>query len=309
MSDFGVTSLFGVTTLSTSVYRTWYLMYSLEGAAALSLILLVLALTLNRIQTKLVDRSKNGLVNSELSGKFRPKQLKGLGLVLAYLWFGTILGLSVVIPVTEIAKLADWQSITTVISDGLLQGSFIAALGTTLLSLVLFAGPTATSKSADWVGAGYAVPGAVFAIALFIPVAEIDQALGWNLRSTLTVMWCALTLKFACLAVTPIRSALLAIPKNQIEAAQSLGANSTEIWIKVKLPQITPAIWTASLMVGVETLKEMPITLMTRTSDFQTLATRIYDATSDGMWGAAAGPAIVLLAITTLILLLSPPST
>jgi iron(III) transport system permease protein len=51
----------------------------------------------------------------------------------------------------------------------------------------------------------------------------------------------------------------------------------------------------ATLLVFVEVMKEMPITLMTRPFGWDTLAVRIYEMTSEGMWERAALPSVCVV--------------
>jgi iron(III) transport system permease protein len=59
-------------------------------------------------------------------------------------------------------------------------------------------------------------------------------------------------------------------------------------------------------MVFVEVTKEMPITLMTRRQGWDTLAVRVFEMTSEGMYERAALPSltIVLVGLIPVILLI-----
>ena len=56
-------------------------------------------------------------------------------------------------------------------------------------------------------------------------------------------------------------------------------------------------VWTAMLLVFVDVMKEIPITLMMRPMGWDTLATRIFALTSEGMWREAAIPALALVMV------------
>ena len=51
---------------------------------------------------------------------------------------------------------------------------------------------------------------------------------------------------------------------------------------------------TGALLVFVDTIKEMPITLMMRPFGWDTLATRLFELTSEGQWADAAVPALAI---------------
>jgi iron(III) transport system permease protein len=52
---------------------------------------------------------------------------------------------------------------------------------------------------------------------------------------------------------------------------------------------------TAMLIVFVDVMKEMPITLMTRPFGWDTLAVRVFEMTSEGMWERAALPSLMIV--------------
>ena len=58
---------------------------------------------------------------------------------------------------------------------------------------------------------------------------------------------------------------------------------------------VKSSLGVAVLMVFVDLMKEMPITLMTRPSDWDTLAVRIYAFTMEGQFQQAALPALVII--------------
>ncbi len=82
------------------------------------------------------------------------------------------------------------------------------------------------------------------------------------------------------------------------EAAQSLGYPLKSIFKKIHLPLLKTGVMTGLLMVFVETLKELPITLMTRPFEGDTLAVKVYEWTSEGQWELSAFPALLIVLIS-----------
>ena len=60
------------------------------------------------------------------------------------------------------------------------------------------------------------------------------------------------------------------------EAANSLGSNWLDVTKKIHLPLLKGPIFVGSLLVFVDTIKELPITFLLRPFDFDTLSVRIY---------------------------------
>ena len=104
----------------------------------------------------------------------------------------------------------------------------------------------------------------------------------------------------------PIDRQLNRLTPSQEQAAQLLTTNRWQRWRQVYLPVISPGVFTALIMVFVEVTKEMPITLMTRRQGWDTLAVRVFEMTSEGMYERAALPSltIVLVGLIPVILLI-----
>jgi iron(III) transport system permease protein len=84
------------------------------------------------------------------------------------------------------------------------------------------------------------------------------------------------------------------------ESAQSLGVSKLRIAIAIYIPILSPGVLAALLLVMIDVMKEMPATLMLRPFGWDTLATQIYNFTSEGEWQRAAVPALILVVVSCL---------
>jgi iron(III) transport system permease protein len=82
-----------------------------------------------------------------------------------------------------------------------------------------------------------------------------------------------------------------------LESARLFGVPAATRWRRVVLPLLRPGLVAAALLVFVETVKELPATLMLRPFGWDTLAVRIYSHTSEGLWAQAAWPALWLVGV------------
>jgi iron(III) transport system permease protein len=150
---------------------------------------------------------------------------------------------------------------------------------------------------------GYALPGTVLAVGLFVPVAAIDNALGAMglstplLQGTMVVMLLAYSVRFMAVAFSPLESNLLRITPSIDAASRSLGVSGIKMLAKVHLPMVKGGLLTAMVLVFVDVMKELPITLMTRPFGFNTLAVRIFELSSEGLWERAALPALAIVLV------------
>ena len=65
--------------------------------------------------------------------------------------------------------------------------------------------------------------------------------------------------------------------------------------LEVTLPLIRPGLLAGAGLVFLSTMKELPATLILRPIGFETLATRVWSAASEGVFSEAALPSLVLL--------------
>lgn len=152
---------------------------------------------------------------------------------------------------------------------------------------------------------GYAIPGSVLAIGIFIPIAAMDNLLLQFLpvsdgttaviKGTLIVMLLAYIIRFLALAVSSIEAGFERVRPSLVESAVILNVRGVALIRRLYIPLVKSSLGVAVLMVFVDLMKEMPITLMTRPSDWDTLAVRIYAFTMEGQFQQAALPALVII--------------
>ncbi|WP_297576806.1 iron ABC transporter permease, partial [uncultured Deefgea sp.] len=125
------------------------------------------------------------------------------------------------------------------------------------------------------------------------------HALGFTtfqiLKGSVAVMLLALAARFMAVGFQPIDSAMQRISRNQEDAARTLGVSERGLLWRLHLPLLQGGVMTAVLMVFVDVMKEMPITLMTRPFGWDTLAVRVFEMTSEGMWQNAALPSLLIV--------------
>jgi iron(III) transport system permease protein len=115
----------------------------------------------------------------------------------------------------------------------------------------------------------------------------------------------ACSIRFLALAEGAIRSGLEKLPPHLDEAARSLGRTPAQSARAVLLPLLQPAVFTAAVLVFVDTVKELSATILLRPFGFNTLATYVYEHASRGVPedGAAAALVIILTAMVPVMLL------
>jgi len=328
LNDFGTVDFFAVKSLSAGIYDAWLNMSNLGAAAqiaTLMMLFVVLFIWLERTsrakakQFSGADRFKR-LERYNLTGG---KAVAATLLCSAPVLFGFLLPLGELGSMTlnHLDQFSDSRFLQQASNSFLLSSA--AAIFTAILALLLaysqrlnpnLAGLRFAAKLAHL---GYALPGAVLAIGVIIPFAAFDNTLDSWMRDTFDIstglllsgtpfaILFAYSVRFLAVSSGSIESSLAKVTPSMDMASRSLGANSFDTLKRVHLPLIRTGLLTALLVVFVDSMKELPATLILRPFNFDTLATAVYQFASDEKIEAAAPGSllIVLVGIIPVILL------
>jgi iron(III) transport system permease protein len=329
LADFGAVSIFNYDTLTTTIYKAWFSMFSLDTAAKFSSLLVLLVFLLLFLEHKGRQNRRYLAAEQHPTPPLRI-HLTGKARITAVLYCGLVLFFAFVLPVTSL--LIDAYSIFSqeISPDyiGFLNRSIglstLAAGLTTASALFLIQrsflvrsvrSDNQPSLLIRFATLGYALPGTILAVGGMLFVTFFDRQLktvtggGLFLTGTIFAMMLGYLSRFIVLAYNPLESAMHRVTPHMNEAARSLGANRFRIFTKIQIPLLRQGLLTGALFVFVDVMKEMPITLMTRPFGWDTLAVRIFQFTSEGEWDRAAFPAItlVLLGLIPVTLLIRQP--
>jgi iron(III) transport system permease protein len=163
---------------------------------------------------------------------------------------------------------------------------------------------------------GYALPGTLLAVGLLLPLTAMDKSFarwmiadfninpGLILTGTIITLIYAYTIRFLTVAYNTVEPAVSSIPRAMDEAARTLGADTGKLIRKVHLPGLRPALYSAALLVFIDTMRELPATLLLRPFNFETLATRVYRLASDERLAESSVSALTLVLIGLIPVLL-----
>lgn len=316
LADFGTVAVFNYDTFTTAIYKAWFSMFSLSAASQLASLLIVIVFVLIVMEQQF--RSRMRYAETKHSSRIPRILLTGwrawgvAGFALAILFFAFLL------PITQ---LIIWATDTFVeefnqlylgfLWHSLMLSGLAALLTCSVAVLVVYSArrhpDTVTRVAVRIATIGYALPGVVLAVGIFVPLAWLDNWLsemamqlfhietGLLIQGTLAIMLIAYMTRFLAVGHNPIDSAMQRITFSIDEASMGLGLNGWSMLKRVHLPILKGGIFTAVTLVFVDVMKEMPITLMTRPFGWDTLAVRIFEMTSEGEWEQAALPAVALV--------------
>jgi iron(III) transport system permease protein len=328
LADFGTVSYFGVQTFTTGIYRAWFSLGDPVAAAQLSATLLGFVFSVLLVER--LSRGRAGFHNTgDRKRLLYPYRLSGFRAFFALVACAIPLALGFFVPAAILLRLA-LNSADVEFGARYVQFTFntvtlaavTAGLAVLLALLVGYAGRTAGSR---WVrianriaGLGYAVPGAVIAVGVLIPVTRLDHALaglvewatgispGLMLTGGIAALVYAYLVRFFAVSLQTIDAGLARITPNMDAAARSLGLGPGATLLRVHAPLLWRSTVVAALLVFVDVMKELPATFVMRPFNFDTLAVQAFNLASDERLAEASIPSLTLVAVGLLpILLLS----
>ena len=316
LADFGAVSIFNYDTFTTAIYKAWFGFFSLSAAAQLSTLLVALVFILILLEQHLRKRMR--FTQSRVAPQAERIELCGAKKWLASSFCFSVLLIAFLLPALQLLTWSlnvfqqEFDSrYLSLLGRSLTLGICSALLITATALLLAYAirrhQDRLTHNLVRVATLGYALPGTVLAVGIFIPLAKLDNfiidtanhlfglELPQLLQGTILIMLLAYLIRFMAAGFKSIDSAMHRVTSNIDEASRLMGLRGIRLLTKVHLPMLRGGIFTALTLIFVDVMKEMPITLMTRPFGWDTLAVKIFELTSEGEWERASLPALTLL--------------
>ena len=304
LADFGAVQFLSVQTLTTGVVRSWFVYGSLASAARLALPLLAAAAVLLWIERL----GRRGRTDEAARSRWRPVEPSPLSPgrgALAFAFCAGLLTLGLILPVSWLALNAididpDWSRLTRAAAHSLglgLGGAVVTVALATCLALSAERMPVTARISS----LGYATPGAVMAIGLLAPASILWQTVPGavsGLGAGLMLLLYAYAARLMAAALEPVEAGLTRVSPSMVAAARTLGRGEAAAALAIRLPVAAGALLTATLVVFIDILKELPATLILRPFNVDTLAVIADNYARDERLPNAAWPSLMIVALT-----------
>ena len=332
VNDFGTVDFFAIQTLTTGIFSQWLEAGNPSAAAQIAsammclVFLIVLFERIQRRNRKFFASSQRAIAHTRAP---IPSALK---------WVATLVCLAPFVigfvgPVTILCVLATGQSwadadILAAFTNTLLlgAGAAVAAIAGAVLvtQAVRYSRGRWISRISAITTIGYALPGAILALGIVLPLAAFDHLLadtisgitgaqtGLMLSGSAFVLVLAYVIRFFAIPQNAAESALTKITPSIDMSARALGRSRISVLTSIHLPLMRGSLLTAGILVFVDTVKELPATLMLRPFNFETLATLTYNRASlEDIAGAAPSAILVMIAgiVPVLLVLLNASKT
>ena len=304
LGDFGVVSLMRYETFSYALYTEYLLSFEHISAAWLALMLLAFTASLLYLEARLLKRMTLHRAGRGAARHLSLVPLGGRGRAIAYFFLSALTFVTVVVPVGSVLfwmiKGGGW------INAGLIKGligSLSVAIPTGILCAFLavpfvYVSVRYPSRISDALGRAayivYAIPPLAFALSLIFFVLHSMPFI----YKTLPVLIYACTLHFLAEAIGPVRSSLYQASPHLEEAARSLGYSPMQAFLRTLLPLLARGMLTATALVFLATMKELPLTLLLAPAGYETLALNVWSYTTEAMFAEGAPYALAILLIS-----------
>ena len=327
LNDFGTVDFFAVNTLTRGVFNVWINMGNAGGAAQISLVLLAVIVVLLALER----RARRQRRYHHTTARYRP--LPGYALDGPRRWAAMLacaapIVLGFVIPAVilvrnAVARFAEsWNADFLVFARNSLLLSATAAVAAAAIAVFLAYAQrlhrsTALTAGMRVASVGYAIPGAVLAIGVLLPFARLDNAVdgfmreafgistGLILTGSVFALVFAYVVRFLAVALGAVETSMGRLRPSMEMAARTLGASPRRAFMRVHFPLIRGGLLAAATIVFVDSMKELPATLILRPFNFDTLATHVFQFASDELFerSSLAALTIVVAGVVPVILL------
>ena len=317
LSDFGTVEYFAIETLTLGIFNVWLGMNSLTAAAQIasfSFLFVIALLTL-----EVLSRARRSFVDTtRRSASLSPDRVHGRRAFVCIAVCLTPVVIGFVVPVAVLLNFV-LQGYSVALDTAVLEAAGNSIfIGLSVAALVIgtaaLIGLVSTFDKGIWLprfsalaSFGYAFPGTILAIGVITAggavdswvAAFLDWVLGISYEGWLTsgvgLIVFACVVRFQAVGYGAVVTGLGRVSPSMMEACRMLGCGfATSIW-RVMLPSIRLSCIAGALLVFVDVMKELPMSLLLRPFNYETLATFIYQFAKDELLEEAALPALVIV--------------
>ncbi|QNK59733.1 iron ABC transporter permease [Paenibacillus sp. PAMC21692] len=319
LGDYGVAKHFGIQTFTVAIFKTWFGMYDLQSAIRLAGALMGVLIGIFVIERLLRSRKR---FNASVSGGavLKRKRLRRIPAALTVGFCSIVVLLSFIIPVAQLTVWATWTY------DDIWNDKFPAMIRNTVsvsaaaVCIIMLMSVIAANSLRMWRSGftlagsklllmGYSIPGAVMAIGVLALFLSLDQALSGLygmmglgegklvLSMSLAMLVFAFVARFLSVGFNAVDAGYDRIGTKYAEASRLLGYGATSTFFRIDWPLLKGSILTGAIMTFMEVVKELPLTLLLRPFNFDTLATKAYQYASDEQIHQASLPSLLIITL------------
>jgi iron(III) transport system permease protein len=314
LADFGTVSYFAVDTFTAGIFRAWQSLGDRAGAAQLALVLLVVVMALVWIERIQRGRMQFHARSTQSPARTVLRGARAWGAFVACAMPG-LLGFVVPAVLLLVTGAGSESGVDARLLDWVANTALLGAGGAALVVPLALLGAYALRVSGGrWVrlalglaNTGYAIPGLVLGVGLLVLAGLTSQGLAWMgaligwqtplIAGGIAGVYYAYTVRFFPVGFQGIDAGLRRISPSMDQSARSLGRGFWGVLREVHWPLMRRTVAVAGLLVFVDSVKELPATLVLRPFDFDTLAVVAYHFAADERLAEAAWPSLLIVLV------------
>ena len=308
ISDFGTVDYFAIETLTLGVFNVWLGMNSLSGASQISSILFIIVIVLLTLEylgrrSRKFHEKYSGASNTPTQTVSGFKNISLFIICLIPLSLGFIIPVSILLNfIIKGYSIINFYEISQITISSI-SLAFIASLLIMLLSLIMIVVGTYKSNNFQkilifFASSGYAFPGTILAVGIVVFVGWLNDLIYFRMSYAVggfIILLFAYSIRFLAVGNGAITSGISRIHPNLLDASRTMGVSFFKSIRKIILPLLYTNLLVGGILVFVDILKELPITLLLRPFNFETLATYVYQYASDEMLEESAFAALIIV--------------
>jgi len=313
LNEYGAVKYFGVNTFTSGIFRSWYSMQDVDTASLLAVSLFIIVLIFFFLERFTSSKYKfNYLVNTNQKSEFSLTNSRRLIIHLICLIpivFGFLIPVLFIINnvISEFSGI-NFSKLIDLIFNTLLV-SIVSALIIVMIA-VLFQFFRKISKSrivivfSDIISLTYALPGAVIGLSLILLVTSFPQLINSNIFiGSFFLLIYAYSIRHMAVGISPLKTSFEKHPSSYDDTGTNLGLTPFKLFKKIHLPINKSAIIIAFLLCFIDIMKELPITLILRPFNFDTLAVQTYQYAIEEMIPKSAVYSLSIVMIGSILLI------
>ena len=170
---------------------------------------------------------------------------------------------------------------------------------------------TSSSVLTQIVKLGYSVPGAVVAVGILSFFSIVDKYVidfvssTFIISGTIVAIIFGYCVRFIAISINTFESGFSRIPNSYDDAAFIFKIGDLKTFLKIYVPLLKNSAYAAFIVIFIEVIKELPLTMVLRPFNYDTLAVRALELTQQGQIIESSVPSmfIILIGMISVILL------
>ncbi len=313
LNEYGAVNYFGVNTFTSGIFRSWNSMQDVDTASLLAVSLFIIVIIFFFLERFTNSKYKfNYSVNTNQTSNFLLTESRRVMvhiICLIPIVFGFLIPILFIINnvINEFSRINFSKLIDLVFNT--LSVSVVSALIIVIIA-VLFQFFRKISKSrvvmvfSEIISLTYALPGAVIALSLIILVTSSPDLVNSNLFiGSFFLLIYAYAIRHMAVGISPLKSSFEKHPSSYDDTGINLGLTPLKLFKKIHIPINKSAILIAFLLCFIDIMKELPITLILRPFNFDTLAVQTYQYAIEEMIPKSAIYSLSIVMIGSILLI------